>query len=70
MVLLFPVESVLPEAVVEAVLEVNPVFAVGEVVEGLRHLACIVGEVGCTAEVVGVVVEGEGYMCMMCDHVL
>ena len=32
---LFPVESVLPEAVVETILEVDPVLAVGEVVEGL-----------------------------------
>ena len=56
-VFLFPVESVLPEAVVEARLEVDPVFAVGEVVERLRHLACIIGEVGGTAEMVGVVVD-------------
>ena len=71
-VLFLPVESVLPEAVVEAIVEVDPVFAVGEVVERLRHLACIVGEVGGTAEMVGVVVEVgvASSMCIFGCHVL
>ena len=44
--------------VVEVGLDVDPVLAVGEVVEGLSDLCGAIGEVGGGAEVVGVVVEG------------